>query len=446
VATLFLFQLLLRERSMVTISKEQQQNWAVFIATQADVTPMAFGFPGIAKTDSFGALAAALARVFVPFYCSSGLPEDLGGYPVVSEFAWNKETVRCMDKLLPREFARAIRRPCLVVFDEMSDASPGHQAAVQERIRKGFPGSLTICCGNRPEHSSGGYELTAPVTNRLMIVDWELPSEGVAAGWRRIVSRFTCECGWVIDEALTKNLATCTKEVMEATSDVDQNGNPKPRTCPVCKEKLSDARPELDFPKPITPILPHQWTQWMGEWGGQIASFVDDFPDLLIRFPDNPADACGKPFPSPRSWTNGLRCLAGGSSVGANEVTMRALLKGCVGTAAASLFWEWRNNMSLPNPEDILANPTGWDVPKRGDLVHAVAQTLKTAVIRNSTPDRWEAAMDAACYLATKGREEIATLLFAALWLPVVRNTYNPRVRTEKWHANLKANALSGTI
>ena len=47
--------------------------------------------------------------------------------------------------------------------------------------------------------------------------------------------------------------------------------------------------------------------------------------------------------------------------------------------------------MDLPNPEDLLADPDGMELPDRGDRAYAVLSAVAAAVAANPTVERWNA-------------------------------------------------------
>jgi hypothetical protein len=47
--------------------------------------------------------------------------------------------------------------------------------------------------------------------------------------------------------------------------------------------------------------------------------------------------------------------------------------------------------MDLPNPEDVLADPDGIELPDRGDRAYAVLSGVAAAVAANPTLERWTA-------------------------------------------------------
>src|SRR5438128_9300125 len=81
-----------------------------------------------------------------------------------------------------------------------------------------------------------------------------------------------------------------------------------------------------------------------------------------------------------------------------------AALSGLVGDQALP-FLEYRENLNLPDPEDILKNPRGFVLPDRIDRAYAACYSLVGAVTNNKTPQRWEAAMIALGVACTKNAD-----------------------------------------
>jgi len=66
------------------------------------------------------------------------------------------------------------------------------------------------------------------------------------------------------------------------------------------------------------------------------------------------------------------RLLAMCDAVGATEDARTLLVLGTVGEGAGIEFLSWFANMDLPNPEDVLADPDGFELPERSDRAFAV--------------------------------------------------------------------------
>ena len=48
--------------------------------------------------------------------------------------------------------------------------------------------------------------------------------------------------------------------------------------------------------------------------------------------------------------------------------------------------------MDLPDPEEVLADPDGFELPERGDRAFAALSAIVAAVASNTTPERWAVA------------------------------------------------------
>ena len=114
--------------------------------------------------------------------------------------------------------------------------------------------------------------------------------------------------------------------------------------------------------------------------------------DAWMAPPDDPARRSG-PWPSGRTWYLASRLLAAIEAVSPGHRALQgAALAGLVGDQALP-FLEYRENLNLPDPEDILKDPRTFVLPDRVDRAYAVCYALAGAVINNKTAPRWEAAM-----------------------------------------------------
>ena len=84
------------------------------------------------------------------------------------------------------------------------------------------------------------------------------------------------------------------------------------------------------------------------------------------------ADQAGRGWPSPRSWESVARLLATCDAAKASEEARTLLVLGAVGEGAGIEFLSWLANMDLPDPEDVLADPDGFELPERSDRAFAV--------------------------------------------------------------------------
>ena len=134
-----------------------------------------------------------------------------------------------------------------------------------------------------------------------------------------------------------------------------------------------------------------------------VAAFVHHRPALLCQPPKEEV-AAGRAWPSPRSWDAASRVLA---RVGDDAFP---LVVGSVGEGPALEFWAWRQDLDLPDPEDVLSRPTTWRVPDRGDRVYAALASIVAAVGPAPTRDRWRAAVVAVAHAADVSAADVAAI------------------------------------
>lgn len=137
-----------------------------------------------------------------------------------------------------------------------------------------------------------------------------------------------------------------------------------------------------------------QWAVWAaGQGWGRAADVVGAFliarPSLLHAMPADQAQR-GEPWPSHRTWARACKVLSylKGDLVGPVGVS---LVTGCVGSAALELA-EYVRELDLPDPRDLLANPSSWVVPARSDRIWATLNAVCRVVTDTGDPKLWEQA------------------------------------------------------
>lgn len=361
----------LRVFKMVTRKEkqlQQQVNWAYWIAGQAYVVPLCLGGPGTAKSASCAALAKAAGRNYEAYFLDQEVPENLGGYKAIRPREIGGVHRDVMASIHDERFLRCTYEPSVLLMDELTNAGGLLQASALKVVNDGIPGTWIFAAANPPEQASNGTDLTPPMVNRLCVLDWELDKFSILDGWR--------------------------------------NG--------------------LNFPDPCFPLLPENWKEFHGRWGVLLAKFVEFFPQLFNAFPKDLAQACN-PYPTPRSWTNCIKLLGAAESVNASPETSSKLIYGCVGQPAGSQFLEWVEKQDLPDPEELLANPSSLKLPSRGDLAVAVMASVFNRLRDENSGDRWEAARDI-LECAYGQFPEIATAAEGGLW-KIKPQDYSPKKR-----------------
>ena len=187
-----------------------------------------------------------------------------------------------------------------------------------------------VAAANPPEQAADGWDLSAPLANRLCHLAWRTDPRAVADG---------LASGWAA---------------------------------------------------PVVPLLPDGWEAEQIMARGLVAAFLHVRPVLACAPPSDPASA-GRGWPSPRTWDMAARLMAAAGAAGASDEARSALIAGAVGDGAGVEFLAWLVQMDLPDPEAVLANPASFRLPERGDRAYAALAAVAAAVAANPTPERWAA-------------------------------------------------------
>lgn len=152
------------------------QYGALQVTLQANVPALWVGAPGVGKTSIIRALARKMGWPIETVIASICEPSDLGGLPVIDNGG-----VRRVPPAWALHLAEACKdgRPGIMFFDELSTAAPANQAAVlrisQERVVGDcqLPPSVRFMAASNPvDQSAGGWDLSAPLANRLCHLRW----------------------------------------------------------------------------------------------------------------------------------------------------------------------------------------------------------------------------------------------------------------------------------
>ncbi|WP_026184064.1 AAA family ATPase [Desulfitobacterium hafniense] len=322
---------------------------ALSIALQAGVPILAWGPPGVGKTATITSLAEVLDLPLEVVIASIREPADFSGLPVVGEAGVYLEP--------PAWAHRLVRAGKGVLFlDELSTAPPAVQSALLRVVLERAVGDLTlpgsvsvVASANPPEQAVGGWDLSPPLANRFCHLYWSLDTQGWVDGMIH---------GWSMGHS---------------------------------------AR------------LPQGWEDAVTAKQALLASFIRHRPHLLLQVPNDESQA-GRAWPSPRSWVMAARLLAAADSVTAEDDVAAALLAGCIGEGACLEFLAWRKDLDLPDPEEILADPTRLKLPDRGDQSFAILTAVITAATGRLTKERWAAAWLVLALAAEQGKKDVAAV------------------------------------
>ncbi|MBM9505267.1 AAA family ATPase [Actinacidiphila acididurans] len=329
-------ELLTLLRAAGTEPRTDEQLEALTLAVAADLPVLLWGEPGIGKTAALTQLAAALELPLTTVIASVHEPSDFSGLPVVGADPAEQGV-----PMAPPDWAVRLVKAGrgLLFLDELSTAPPAVQAALlrlvlERRIGalKLPPGIRIVAAANPRSSAADGWELSPPLANRFVHLQWTHDHEVVVRGLGGTWPRATL-----------------------------------PRLDP---EKLA---PAVDFARRA------------------VCGLLAARPGLVHRLP-NREGARGGPWPSPRSWEMTLCLIAFATAAGSARDVLSLLVRGTVGDGPGLELLAWLDRMDLPDPEQLLADPAGAALPERGDLRQAVLDGVVEAVRARPDRSRWDAA------------------------------------------------------
>lgn len=278
------------------------QSLLIALATPAPrgdtgIPVLLWGRPGVGKSSFIEGLAKASLPV-TTLIASIHDPTDFSGLPVLEDGRVRYAVPRWVDDF-------ADDGDGILFLDELSTAPPSVQSALLRVVferKVGFhplpPGVRIVAAANPPDLMVGGWELSPPLRNRFVHLNWDIPTDlyvrSLTSGW---------ETG----------------------------------SLPVVKEE--DHAEKLRF------------------YQTRIAGFLRVKPDALHANPEE--NKYG--FASPRSWDFAAALLATADLLGyrihddQNNELLFELTTGCLGEPTAIMLLEYLRNLRLPDPVDVLS-------------------------------------------------------------------------------------------
>jgi hypothetical protein len=326
---------------------------ALAMSVTAGVPVLLWGSPGTGKTSVVRALGESLGWPVEVVVGSIREPTDFAGLPFVVD-----GDVR----LAPPAWARRLFAAGhgVLFLDELTTAPPAVQAAMLRIVLERVVGDLALPAGvrvvaaaNPPEQAADGWELSPPLANRLVHLDWPVDAAAIADG-----------------------LA-----VGFPPPPVGDHTGPDPA-------RLATAR-------------------------ATVAAFLKVRPALVLQVPTSSAQA-GRGWPSPRSWETVATLLGMCDTAGADEDVRAMLISGTVGEGAGIEFLSWQANADLPDPEAVLADPDSFELPERSDRAFAVLTAVASVAIAHGDKESWTAAWRVLAK-ATSAAPDVATLVAQSL-------------------------------
>ncbi|WP_151772083.1 AAA family ATPase [Streptomyces abyssomicinicus] len=309
---------------------------ALTLAVAADLPVLLWGEPGIGKTAALTQLATALELPLTTVIASVHEPSDFSGLPVVGD----DPAAQGVPMAPPDWAVRLVRQGHGLLFlDELSTAPPAVQAALLRLVlerRVGAlrlpPGIRIVAAANPRASAADGWELSAPLANRFVHLQWVHDPEVVVRG-------------------------------------------------------LGGVWPRATLPRLDAAELPGA----VGLARRAVCGLLTGRPGLVHQLPANEARRGGA-WPSPRTWEMTLRLIAFATAAGADRDVLSLLVRGTVGDGPGLELLASMDRMDLPDPEDVLADPEGAELPQRGDLRQAVLDGVVAVVRNRPTRERWDAA------------------------------------------------------
>ncbi|MFD3513528.1 AAA family ATPase [Streptomyces sp. NPDC058657] len=323
-------------RDTTTEPRPDHQLEALTLAVAADLPVLLWGEPGIGKTAALTQLAESLELPLTTVIASVHEPSDFSGLPIVGDDPAEQGV-----PMAPPDWAVRLVRAGrgLLFLDELSTAPPAVQAALlrlvlERRIGalKLPPGVRIVAAANPRSSAADGWELSPPLANRFVHLQWTHDHEVVVRGL----------------------------------------GGTWPRA----------TLPSLD---------PHRLPEAVAFARRAVCGLLAARPKLVHRLPSSETRRGGA-WPSPRSWDMALCLIAFGTAAGSAREVLSELVRGTVGDGPGLELLAHLDRMDLPDPELLLADPSTAELPARGDLRQATLEGVVAAVRNRADKARWDAA------------------------------------------------------
>lgn len=346
-------------RDTTTEPRNDTQLEALTLAVAADLPVLLWGEPGIGKTAALNQLAEALDLPLTTVIASVHEPSDFSGLPVVGD----DPAVQGVPMAPPDWAVRLVQSGRGLLFlDELSTAPPAVQAALLRLVLERRVGALRlpdgvriVAAANPRASAADGWELSAPLANRFVHLQWTYDQDVVVRGLGGIWPRASL-----------------------------------PRLDPT---RLTDA---VAFARRA------------------VCGLLAARPGLVHRLP-NSEGRRGGAWPSPRSWDMALRLIAFATAADTSREVLSMLVRGVVGDGPGLELLASLDRMDLPDPETLLADPATAELPERGDLRQAVLDAVVAAVRKRPEQSRWDAAWTLLVLAMETGAPDVVVVPAATL-------------------------------
>lgn len=341
---------------MTTLDEYAASYKTLIVCIAARVPVILWGPPGQGKTSVIRRIASDQKRHLEVILASIREPQDFAGLPIIS---------KGLATITPPDWAKRLAevQDGILFTDEVNTAPPSVQAALLRVCLDKVAGDChlgddtsVIAAANPPEQAADGWDLAPPLANRFCHLNWELPAE-------------------VVRDGLAGNWISY----------------------------------EINLPKE------DKLVQALIAERAALAGFLASRPDLTTVIPKTSSEQ-GRAFPTPRSWEMAA-ILSGWITACDLEPSVRRLaILGCVGAGPAAEYITYRENIDLPNPEELIKNPKDFVIPNRMDKVYVIGASLISVLRYKMTKERWDAVGIIIERIAKSGHPDLA-VTFARDWL-----------------------------
>ena len=157
--------------------------------------------------------------------------------------------------------------------------------------------------------------------------------------------------------------------------------------------------PDLQITK-----LPETWQALIPKHRSIIASYAVKMGSEAFRKPKDDAD-WGKAWPSRRTLTMAATASAACESIGEEDSSAVASL---IGHAATIAYLGWREEQDLGDPEEALAQPTKYPLPKEDDRLYILLSSIVAVAISKKAVKPWSAAWTLIERACKQGQADVA--------------------------------------
>ncbi|MGP4103785.1 AAA family ATPase [Nonomuraea sp. KM90] len=372
---------------------------ALSLAVAANLPVILWGSPGTGKTSAVLALGERLGLPVEVVVGSIREPSDFAGLPVLRDGRTWFAPPRWAERL-------ASAGSGILFLDELTTAPPAVQAAMLRVVLERTVGDLTlppsvriVAAANPPEQAADGWDLSAPLANRLIHLDWKVSAASVAEGFTGGFAAPSApdlvlgagEIGRA--RALVGAFLRVRPELVLAVPEGAGRAWPSPRTWELAATALACTSPTA-LASTSALACTSATVLRTGPAHASAPSPASGASETDTPFGATPARTSRTSALSGSAHASGTGVAEGGGfGVGPAEAErVRAeLVVGAVGEAAGFELLSWLRDLDLPDPETLLADPTA-PLPDRVDRVHAVLGSVVAHVAADGGADSWQRA------------------------------------------------------